>query len=248
MKHHRLNTAIVAVLAAAAALPDGLLPGRAVARVTALANDQAELMLYGPIGELWWGEGITAASIVAKLDAIRADTIVVRINSDGGHVPEGLAIHNALKRHPARIVVEVDGQAASIASLIAMAGDDVVMAANSLMMIHAPYLCACGNARDMREFAEQLDVHSEAMAASYIAKCGDAEAVKGWLDGSNHWFTAADAVAAGLADRVGTGAVSTTTTDEAAAAALLGYVHAIANADGPVAALTALLAKLGDPS
>src|SRR3546814_3727872 len=82
---------------------------------------------------------------------ITASEITVRINSDGGVVTDGLAIYNALKRHPATISVVIDGIAASIASLVAMAGDTVSMHANTLMMLHAPMGGLFGNAAELRE-------------------------------------------------------------------------------------------------
>ena len=111
-------------------------------RVQALTNNEAELLIYGPIGEDWWSESVTAKQVVEQLGVTTATMIRVRINSEGGSVQDGLAIHNALQRHPARIVVTVDGLAASIASLIAMAGDEIVMPVNTLMMIHAPWAYA----------------------------------------------------------------------------------------------------------
>ena len=91
-------------------------------------QDAAEMLLYGQIGFDWWGgEGTTAAEFHDKLAAIKAPRINLRINSPGGDVFDGLAIYNQLKRHNAEVVVDVDGYAASAASLVAMAGDSVYM-------------------------------------------------------------------------------------------------------------------------
>lgn len=182
---------IAATAAAAAALAAG----------TAEATT-AEIWIYGDIGESWWGESVTASSFVKELAAIDADTINVRINSYGGSVPDGLAIHNALKRHKATINVTIDGIAASIASLIAMAGDRVEISENAMLMVHAPWSYAVGNSTELREQADMLDMWAKSMGASYASKTGrDLDDVMAWLtDGKDHWFGADDAVSEGLAD------------------------------------------------
>lgn len=164
----------------------------------------AELFIFGDIGESWWGESVTAAEFVRELAAIDADEITVRINSYGGSVTDGLAIYNALRRHPANVIVSIDGVAASIASLIAMAGDEVEMAENALMMVHAPWGGVLGNAVDMREFADVLDRYAQAMSTSYAAKTGRPveEMLALLTDGEDHWFTAAEAQDAQFVDSV----------------------------------------------
>jgi ATP-dependent protease ClpP protease subunit len=165
----------------------------------------AEILIYGDIGESWWGESVTASQFVKDINALKADQITVRINSYGGSVHDGVAIHNAMKRHSATIEVEIDGLAASIASLIAMAGDKVTIAENALLMIHAPLTGVWGNAVELREAADMLDTHSRAVATSYASKSGkSADDVLALLsDGKDHWFTAAEALAEGYVDAVG---------------------------------------------
>ncbi len=140
-------------------------------QIRAAANDEttAEVLIYGDIGESWWGESVDAKSFVENLQEVDADYLTVRINSYGGSVKDGIAIHNAIKRHPAATTVEIDGMAVSIASLIAMAGDTVQMAENAMLMIHAPWSMAVGNAVDMHEMADVLDMHADSMATSYAA-------------------------------------------------------------------------------
>lgn len=164
----------------------------------------AEVLIFGDIGESWWGESVTAASFVRELAELDADHITVRINSYGGSVSDGIAIYNALRRHKARVTTSVEGVAASIASLIAMAGDTVEMAENALLMVHAPWGYSAGNAVDMREFADLLDTWSQAMATSYAAKTGrDVTEMLGLLtDGQDHWYTAAEAKAEQFIDSV----------------------------------------------
>jgi ATP-dependent protease ClpP protease subunit len=164
----------------------------------------AEILIFGDIGESWWGESITAASFVRELAQLDVDDITVRINSYGGSVSDGIAIYNALRRHKARVTTSIEGVAASIASLIAMAGDTVEMAENALLMVHAPWGYSAGNAVDMREFADLLDTWSQAMATSYAAKTGrDVTEMLGLLtDGQDHWYTAAEAKAEQFIDSV----------------------------------------------
>ena len=166
----------------------------------------AEIFIYGDIGESWWDETVSAAQFVKDLNALAADQITIRINSQGGSVPDGIAIHNAIKRHKATTTTIVDGMALSIASLIALAGDTVEMAENAVMMIHAPWTVAAGNAVEMRTTADLLDTWAAAMATSYAAKSGQSvDAITALLtDGADHWYTAAEALDAGFVDAVTT--------------------------------------------
>lgn len=174
-------------------------------RPTAEADDQQELIIYGRIGGDCWGDdGTTGRDIVEQLNAL-PDTVAqlnVRINSFGGDVDDGYAIYNALRRHPAKKVVTVDGVAMSAASLIAMAGDEVLMPETSVMMIHAPASMAFGNAEDMRQAADALDVHSRAMVGAYARKASMSvdEVLTLVTDGKDHYYTGAEAVEAGFAD------------------------------------------------
>lgn len=170
------------------------------------AMSAAEIFIYGDIGESWWAETVSAAQFVKDLAALDAERITIRINSMGGSVPDGIAIHNAIKRHKAATTTVVDGMALSIASLIALAGDTVEMAENATMMIHAPWTVVGGNAVDLRATADLLDTWAKAMATSYAAKSGQSnEAVMALLtDGKDHWYTAAEALAAGFCDAVTT--------------------------------------------
>lgn len=167
---------------------------------------EAELLIYGDIGDSWWGESVTALSVVQQLGQLDPSVtqINVRINSLGGSVADGLAIYNALKRASARKVVTVDGVAMSSASLIAMAGDEVNMPSTSILMIHAPWGYASGNSQDMREMAAVLDTFADAMASAYVAKSGQPrEDMLALLqDGADHYFTGDQAVAQGFADAV----------------------------------------------
>lgn len=164
------------------------------------------VFLYDEIG--FWGT--TAKDFAEELKALGpVSALTVRINSGGGEVFAGIAIHNLLRSHPARVTVKVDGIAASIASLIAMAGDTVEMPANAMMMIHDPSWGTWGTAEDLRETAGVLDQMKKALVAAYTGKTGLPEEEIGALMAATTWMTAAEAKAKGFADTV-TGAVDAT--------------------------------------
>lgn len=163
----------------------------------------AEIFIYGDIGESWYEETTSAADFVRQLNDLKNEAIDIRINSVGGSVPDGLAIYNAIQRHPSTITIHIDGMAMSIASLIAMAADNV-MSENAILMIHAPWSVAVGNAQEMRDMADTLDRWAEAMSTSYARKTGKSkEEVLALLqDGKDHYFTAEQAQAEGFVDLV----------------------------------------------
>lgn len=193
----RRHTAVAAAVLASAALAGTVLP-----------KSSAEILIYGDIGESWWSESVSAAQFVREIGALDVDAITVRLNSIGGSVPDGIAIYNAIKRHPAHVTTIADGMALSIASLILCAGDTVQMAENAALMVHAPWTVAAGNSAELRDLADLLDTWAKAMSTSYAAKTGEtAEAALVRLtDGKDHWFTAAEAKAAGFIDEVVTAA------------------------------------------
>ncbi|MFF6781437.1 head maturation protease, ClpP-related [Streptomyces sp. NPDC012510] len=156
------------------------------------------ISIYGDIGS--WG--ITAASFVEELKAIDASELRVNISSPGGEVFDGLAIHNALRSHRATVMVQVDSLAASIASVIAMAGDRIVMSPHSQMMIHDAQGVACGSPEEMREYADFLDRQSENIAAVYAERAGGTKLQWRKRMQAETWYFADEAVAAGLADEV----------------------------------------------
>ena len=133
-----------------------------------------------------------------------ASEIRIFINSYGGSVFEGTAIYNQLKRHPARKVVHVDGFACSIASVIAMVGDEIVMPRNTMMLIHNMWSEAVGNAAELRKAADDLDIINAAGRQAYLAKAGDKlteDRLMELMDAES-WLTAEQCVELGLADRI----------------------------------------------
>lgn len=164
--------------------------------ITNKADKTAEVLIY---------EDITASSsgpFVRALRNLEAEAITVRINSSGGNVFDAIAMANALRDHPAPVTTIVDGLAASAASFIATSGDEVVMNRNSEMMIHNPKAVAAGGADDMRTLADRLDAVRDNIASMYVARAGGT--VDQWRDvmAAETWYSADEAVQAGLADRV----------------------------------------------
>ncbi|WP_114202324.1 head maturation protease, ClpP-related [Janibacter anophelis] len=162
-------------------------------------SSKAKVYLYDAIGG-WFG--VTATDFVRELNDLDVDEIELHINSPGGSVYDGIAIRNALVQHDATITAIVDGLAASAASYIALAGDEVVMAPNSELMIHDASGVCLGWAQDMRKMAEDLDRISDNIATMYADKAGgDAKAWRKVMLAET-WYSADEAVEAGLADRV----------------------------------------------
>ncbi|WP_416044892.1 head maturation protease, ClpP-related [Clostridium tyrobutyricum] len=172
-----------------------------------------ELYIYDYVqgdGQDWWtGETIpsetSANYIKEQLEQNQnATQINVYINSYGGEVKEGLAIYNQLKRHTAQKTVYVDGFACSIASVIAMAGDKVVMGPNTLMMIHHASMGAFGNADELRKAANDVEVIDKSSCSTYLEKAGDKldENTLNQLLDTSSWLTADQCLQYGLADEI----------------------------------------------
>ncbi|MEU3161791.1 head maturation protease, ClpP-related [Streptomyces griseoincarnatus] len=168
-------------------------------RITNQSADEAEVMLYDEVGG-WLGA--TADEFINDLRGITASNILLRVNSPGGQVYEGIAIANALRSHPANVTVQVDGIAASIASVIAMAGDRVRMMPNAMIMVHDASGLTVGNAADHRDTADLLDKISGNIADAYAARAGGTRDEWRQVMVAETWYTAEEAVAAGLADEV----------------------------------------------
>lgn len=159
--------------------------------------DEAEVMIYDSIGG-WFG--VYADEFIDELRGITAPKMRVRINSPGGSVFEGIAIANALRAHPATVTVQVDGLAASIASVIAMAGDRIEMAPNSMLMIHEASGMCMGDAAEMTKMAEVLDLISTNISNAYAARAGGTAADWRAAMHAETWYLPDAAVEAGLAD------------------------------------------------
>ena len=160
----------------------------------------AEISIYDAIG----GYDVNAKQFVDELKEINAETINLRINSPGGSVIDGNAMFNALQRHPAKVITHIDGLAASMASVIAMAGDEVHMADNALLMIHNPWTMSIGDADELRADADLLDKMSASILSAYGRSQYEADEIKNLMD-EETWFTAQEAFDAGFVDHISTG-------------------------------------------
>lgn len=187
-------------------------PNRSRAEVTATVTDSgvATIRLYDPV-DSWGGPfGVSAKEFVDTLDSLPDETEEIRllINCPGGEVWEGMAIYNSLRSHKARVVTVVEGLAASAASFIAMAGDEVIMRPASELMIHDAWIVGIGNADGLREIADRIDAETMLIAEIYAEKAGTPADM--WREAmrAETWFSPAEAVEAGLVDRVESGAPS----------------------------------------
>jgi ATP-dependent protease ClpP protease subunit len=171
-------------------------------RIVNADGERAELFIYGVIGSDWDEGDVTAAAFVKELRGITASAIDLHLNSPGGLVWDGIAIYSALLNHPATVDVYVDGVAASAASFVAMAGDSVTIEKPARMFIHDARAIVLGNAEDMREAAQLLDDTSDTIAGIYADHAGGTIADWRTAMQAETWYSSAQAVDAGLADRV----------------------------------------------
>jgi len=159
------------------------------------------ISIYDAIGESFWEEGVTAKRVAGALRHIGAKKdVVVNINSPGGDVFEALAIYNLLREHEGKVTVKVLGLAASAASLIAMAGDEVQIGRAAFLMVHNSWVIAMGNRHDLREVADWIEPFDNTLADVYAARTGlDLDEVKQSLDAET-WIGGKEAVELGWAD------------------------------------------------
>lgn len=171
--------------------------------MAAAGGDDSTITMFEVIGEDWWtGGGVTAKRISAALRSIGDKDVTVKINSPGGDMFEGIAIYNLLRAHPAKVTVEVLGWAASAASIIAMAGDEIRMGLGTFMMVHNAWGVVIGNRHDMREAASLFDGFDGAIADIYEARTGMKRADIVKLMDAETFMGPSDAVKNGFADGV----------------------------------------------
>lgn len=162
-----------------------------------------ELMLYGTVGDDLWGDGFTARQVVTALAEVgRGNDVVVRLNSGGGYATEGAAIYNALAAHPGHKTIYVDGVAASAASLLAMAGDQIVMRKGAVLMIHDPASITLGTAADHAKSIESLNALADSFADIYASKSGRTRDEARADMREEIWLTADQAVERGYASAI----------------------------------------------
>lgn len=167
--------------------------------IKAAQTPENTINILDVIGEDMFGEGITSRRVSAALRRIGDQEVFVDINSPGGDFFEGVAIYNMLRQHSQKVTVRVLGLAASAASVIAMAGDEIQIGQTGFLMVHNAWVVAVGNRHDMAEAAQVLEPFDDAMAALYAAQSGATKAQAAeWMDNET-WFNGEQAVAAGLA-------------------------------------------------
>ena len=172
-------------------------------KITAKADDAAEISIFGDIGESFWFESVTVADFKKQFDAIK-DTASIKLllNSPGGSVMDAMAIYNILSGVREKLTVEVLGMAASAASIVALSGAQLIMGEGTFFMIHNPWGLAQGDAEELRKTADILDTIAGQMADIYVEHSAlDLEEVTAAM-GFETWYTADDAVAAGFADSI----------------------------------------------
>ena len=161
-------------------------------------DKSAELMLYGDIAESFWGDTISAKEVTEYLADLDVENIDVYINSNGGVVDTAIAINNALRRHKAKVTVNIDGIAASAATLITCAGDIVRMPKNALFMIHNPSTIAMGDSEEMRKQADVLEKYKNSITETYLQKVNiDKEKLSELMDNET-WLNAEEALEYGF--------------------------------------------------
>ncbi len=182
--------------------PSDVLEKWALLPAAAEADDANTISIYDPIGEDFWRDGFTVKRAAAALRRIGNNPVTVKINSPGGDMFDGIAIYNLLREHPASVNVDIVGIAASAASIIAMAGDQIQMGLGTFLMVHNAWGVVIGNRHDMAEAAELFHGFDRALVDIYAARTGaDREAIEAMLDAET-FMGASEAVEKGFADAV----------------------------------------------
>jgi len=170
-------------------------------RMKASGDKTADIYIYDEIG--YWG--VTARQFASSMKALGdLDHINLHIHSPGGDVFDGIAIYNLLNSHSASKTVYIDGLAASMASVIAMVGNPIIMPENAMMMIHKPWGITGGDANDMRDYADLLDKVEAVLIPSYAKKTGKSSDELALLLGEETWMTAQECLEHGFADQIST--------------------------------------------
>lgn len=174
-------------------------------KMKALNDGKAEIFIYSDIGYDWWEDKSTAQLFAEELKNLGdISSIDLHINSNGGDVFDGQAIHSLIKNHKGFVTAYIDGLAASIATVIAMGADKVIMPKNAMMMIHNAWTGVYGNANDLRKMADDLDHINDTIVHTYLAKVKDKtdEATIRDLMDKESWLNAEECLSLGLCDEV----------------------------------------------
>ncbi|BCU55290.1 head maturation protease, ClpP-related [Enterobacter kobei] len=200
--------------------------------IKAAKSDENSISVFDVIGADWYGEGVTASRIAAALRSIGGADVTVNINSPGGDMFEGLAIYNLLREYEGKVTVKVLGLAASAASIIAMAGDEVQIGRGAFLMIHNCWVYAMGNRHDLAQIAADMEPFDKAMNDIYGARTGlDASTIDAMMDAETY-IGGSDAVEKGFADRL-LSADEIADDDDSPAAALRKLDALLAKTDTP---------------
>ena len=174
-------------------------------KMKALNDGKAEIFIYSDIGYDWWENKSTAQLFAEELKNLGdISSIDLHINSNGGDVFDGQAIHSLIKNHKGFVTAYIDGLAASIATVIAMGADKVIMPKNAMMMIHNAWTGLYGNANDLRKMADDLDHINDTIVNTYLVKVKDKtdEATIRDLMDKESWLNAEECLSLGLCDEV----------------------------------------------
>jgi len=200
--------------------------------IKAAKSDENSISVFDVIGADWYGDGVTASRIAAALRSIGGADVTVNINSPGGDMFEGLAIYNLLREYEGKVTVKVLGLAASAASIIAMAGDEVQIGRGAFLMIHNCWVYAMGNRHDLQQIAADMVPFDKAMNDIYSARTGlDAATIDAMMDAETY-IGGSDAVEKGFADRL-LSADEIADGDDSPAAALRKLDAMLAKTDAP---------------
>lgn len=200
--------------------------------IKAAKSDDNSISVFDVIGADWYGDGVTASRIAAALRSIGGADVTVNINSPGGDMFEGLAIYNLLREYEGKVTVKVLGLAASAASIIAMAGDEVQIGRGAFLMIHNCWVYAMGNRHDLQQIAADMVPFDKAMNDIYGARTGlDAATIDAMMDAETY-IGGSDAVEKGFADRL-LAADEIADGDDSPAAALRKLDAMLAKTDAP---------------
>lgn len=165
---------------------------------------ESVLTIYGDIGESWWWDSTSAVDVDNALKEAGSNNIIVNLNSPGGDAFDGIAIYNRLKNHPGKVTIHIDGWACSAASVIAMAGDEVIMGAGAMMMIHEASNIVWGSKNDFRKQADLLEKLEDGIIDIYMQKAKvSREEIRQKVDDET-WFSANDALEIGFATATAT--------------------------------------------
>lgn len=167
------------------------------------ATNSTEITIYGIIGDSWWDDSVSASDISNALKSITGD-IVINLNSPGGDAFDGIAIYNRLKKHDGKVTINVDGWACSAASVIMMAGDEVIMGLGAMAMIHEASTIVWGTKTDMRKESDVLENLEDGIIDIYMTKANvERDEIRNMVDAET-WFSAQKAVEIGFATSTAT--------------------------------------------